>query len=169
MTAIWFCSDLHIHHGMVAGLRGFADVDDHDAAVAANWDRLVRPGIKHLVSGNHDETHPMRSRAHKRMRRWLDVFETVQSVATLRIAGQRVLLSHFPYRDDPDGDHAPESRHAEWRMPDTGQWLLHGHTHSHIQVRGRQIHVGLDAHQLRPVPLPWVADTISKGHTHVRS
>lgn len=197
MTAIWFCSDLHIGHSLVAGLRGYETADEHDAALAANWDRIVRPtdqvwvlgdvvgrrgherygldwiaqrhGTKHLVAGNHDACHPMHSKAHKELRRWLEVFETVQQTATMRIAGQRVILSHFPYRDDPDGDHTPVIRHAEWRMPDTGQWLLHGHTHSDIQVRGRQVHVGVDAHDLRPIPLTWIAETITKGTPNVHA
>ncbi|SLG32789.1 serine/threonine specific protein phosphatase [Mycobacteroides abscessus subsp. abscessus] len=194
MTNIWFTADLHLGHRKVAEIRGFGDnTDAHNTALATNWDNLVRPGdqvwvlgdisighggpetralewvsarpgIKHLIAGNHDGCHPMHSRAHKTHRRFLDVFETVQSAATLKIVGQRVLLSHFPYRDDPDGDHTEVLRHNEWRPVDVGQWLLHGHTHSSIARRGRQLHVGVDAHDLTPVPLRWVEDQISRPH-----
>lgn len=186
MSAIWFTADLHIGHRKLAEIRGFGeDTDAHDAVLAANWDTHIRrddqvwvlgdislgrgqreeealqwvrrrPGIKHLISGNHDGCHPHHSKAHKALRDYLEVFETVASAATLKVFGHRVLLSHFPYANDPDGDHTPELRYPEWRMPDTGRWLLHGHTHSQVQVRGRQIHVGLDAHSLHPVSLHWV-------------
>ncbi|MBF6358099.1 hypothetical protein IU449_26750 [Nocardia higoensis] len=191
VTAVWFVSDLHIQHAKVAELRGFDDIDVHDAVLAANWDRVVRdtdqvwvlgdivgrrghehvgldwltarPGVKHLVSGNHDAVHPMHSQAHKVLRVWLEVFETIQSAATRKVLGHRVRLSHFPFMHDQDGDHTPELRHNEWRPVDIGGWLLHGHTHSNVQQRGRQLHVGVDAHDLTPVSLKWVEDRISEG------
>ncbi|WP_280476052.1 metallophosphoesterase family protein [Nocardia farcinica] len=189
MSAVWFTSDLHIGHTNVARSRAFRDVADHDQALAESWDRLIgprdqvwvlgdislgghraeaaalqwilgRPGIKHLVAGNHDGCHPMHREAHREQRVYLEAFASVQQTAVRRINGHRVLLSHFPFRDDPDGDHTPEIRYPEWRMPDTGQWLLHGHTHSPLPIRGRQIHVGVDAHGLRPVPLAWVENHV---------
>lgn len=190
MTAIWFLSDIHVGHRMVAGLRGFGDdIDAHDAALAANWDRVIRPddqvkvlgdvtgrrgdeqrglewiaqrpGIKDLISGNHDGCHPLHSKAHKVQADYLAVFRSVQQSGVMRIAGQRVLLSHFPYAG-PDGDHTAVIRYPEWRFPDTGAWLLHGHTHSDIQQRGRQLHVGVDAHDLGPVSLHWIEDRINE-------
>lgn len=185
MTAIWFTSDLHIGHPMVSGLRGFSDTAIHDAYLADIWDATVRsvdqvwvlgdlvgrrgdeqrglewvaarPGIKHLIAGNHDACHPLHSQAHKAQRLYLEVFESVQQSATRKILGQRVLLSHFPYL----ADHTAEARYLEWRFPDTGRWLLHGHTHSSAQQRGRELHVGVDAHGLAPVSLHWVEERIS--------
>lgn len=189
MSNIWFTSDLHIGHTPIAALRGFSTVAAHDATLADRWDAIVRPsdqvwilgdlsiggkattaalnwiaarpGVKHLIAGNHDDCHPMRSKAHKQ-RRFLQVFESVAAAGTLKIAGQRTLLSHFPYAGDPDGDHTTEPRYPEWRLPDTGQWLLHGHTHSPIQQRGRQLHVGVDAHGLAPVSRTWIEDRINE-------
>ena len=190
MTGIWFTSDLHISHRFVAGLRGFDDVEAHDAQLAANWDKVIRPvdqvwmlgdvcgtrgteaaalewvsqrpGIKHLIAGNHDGCHPMHHEAHKVQRAYLEVFASVQQSAIRKISGQRVLLSHFPY-GSPGGDHTDVIRYPEWRFPNDGRWLIHGHTHSNIQQRGRQLHVGLDAHDLRPVPLRWIEDRIAEG------
>lgn len=192
MTGIWFTSDLHVGgHVKVSELRGFATTDEHDAELARRWDAVVRPtdqvwvlgdvvgrrghetrglewiserpGIKHLVSGNHDDTHPLHSGAYKALPTWLEVFATVQSAATRKIAGHRVLLNHFPFANDPEGDHTTVLRHIEWRPMDVGGWLLHGHTHSDIQQRGRQLHVGVDAHGLEPVPLKWVEERIIEG------
>ena len=190
MSAIWFTSDLHVGHRMVAGLRGFGDdTDAHDAALAANWDTVIqpddqvwvlgdltgrrgdeqrgldwimeRPGIKHLISGNHDASHPLHSRAHKAQQDYLSVFASVQSAGVRKISGQRVLLSHFPY-GSAGGDHTETIRYPEWRFPDLGGWLIHGHTHSSIQQRGRQLHVGVDAHQLAPVSLHWIEQRINQ-------
>lgn len=183
---VWFTSDLHLGHRMVAGLRGFGtegeswvDIPAHDAALAKRWDALVdkrdtvwvlgdlclqsrtatdralewigsRPGTKHLVAGNHDRVHPGCERqGYKHLRQYLEVFESVQPFARRRILGQDVLMSHFPY----SGDHTAEDRFPEWRLPDTGKWLLHGHTHSRSAGEGRMIHVGVDAWDLEPVPL----------------
>lgn len=191
VTAIWFVSDLHVGHRLVSVLRGFGDdTDAHDAALAANWDRLVRPvdqvwvlgdvigrrggeakglawiaerpGTKHLIAGNHDACHGMHTEAHKVLPQWLEVFASVQQTAVRKILGQRVILNHFPQRDDPDGDHTAVLRYPEWRMPDTGGWHIHGHTHAKIQRRGRQLHVGPDAHALKPVSLHWVENQIGE-------
>lgn len=58
-----------------------------------------------------------------------------------RIADQVVLLSHFPYGNRDRG--AP--RYLQYRLPDLGEWLLHGHTHSNERQLGKEIHVGWDA------------------------
>lgn len=189
----WYTADLHIGHRLLAGLRGFDSVEEHDTELARRWDARVgagdrvwvlgdisvggrrqetaalewiarRPGEKHLITGNHDGCHPMRSRA----AHWQAVylaggFASVQQTAVHKIAGRRVTLSHFPFRFDPDGDHTPENRFEEWRVPDIGQCLLHGHTHSESQVRGRQIHVGADAHELAPVPRAWVTEQVERA------
>ncbi|WP_062979877.1 metallophosphoesterase [Nocardia flavorosea] len=192
MTGIWFCSDLHVGgHKLVAGLRGFGEnTDAHDAELARRWDAVVRPddqvwvlgdvigrrgheeaglawiaarpGVKHLIAGNHDDVHPLHSGAYKALPQWLTVFATVQQSAVRKFAGQRVLLSHFPYAGE-GGDHTEVIRYPEWRFPDVGRWLLHGHTHSSVKQRGRELHVGVDAHGLAPVPLKWVEERITAG------
>lgn len=181
---MWFTADLHLGHRLVSGLRGFhrtdgePDVDAHDGAILANWDRTVAtddvvwvlgdlavtgsrvrllailatinalPGRKHLITGNHDPVHPMHRSAHKWQRTYLETFESVQPFARVAVAGQRVLLSHFPY----GADHTESPRYGQYRLRDEGAWLLHGHTHAPVQRTGpREIHVGLDAWRLRPV------------------
>lgn len=173
---VFFSSDSHFRHQMVAGIRGFADRDEHDEAVIAAWNKTVRPGdmvwhlgdvglggeteilervtrlngVKHLVTGNHDPVWPGHRDSRKHQRRWFDVFESVQAFAKARIDGRTVLLSHLPYLGQ--GDHTAEERHTQFRLHDEGAWLLHGHTHSKERLDGpRSVHVGLDAWDLRPV------------------
>jgi calcineurin-like phosphoesterase family protein len=40
--AVWFTSDTHFCHAKVAELRGFATRDEHDEAIIANWNQIVR-------------------------------------------------------------------------------------------------------------------------------
>lgn len=195
MSGIWFTSDLHIGHANVAATRNFDDVSVHDEILGFYWDKAIRPddqvwvlgdicmssrgrgraeeyalnwisrrpGVKHLIAGNHDGCHPMHREAHKAQRRFLEVFESVQQSGVRKIAGERVKLSHFPF----DLDHTAVLRYPEWRFRDDGGVLIHGHTHSDMQVtysghtKSLQLHVGVDAHGLRPVPLSWIEQQIS--------
>lgn len=52
MGSIYYTSDIHHGHRLVADLRGFDDVEDHDAALAANWDKTVRPDDTVWVLGD---------------------------------------------------------------------------------------------------------------------
>lgn len=190
MSGIWFTADLHLGHTLLAGLRGFGeDTAAHDAEIARRWDFLVkpqdqvwvlgdlcigrgrshhaaldwigeRPGIKHLIFGNHDSGHPMHREAHKVQAEYFRVFASAQQSGMRKIAGQRVILSHFPYATD----HTETARYPEWRVPNHGQWLLHGHTHSaEKRTSSVEIHVGLDAHGLSPVPIKWVEHVIARA------
>lgn len=189
-ATVWFISDLHIGHQLVAGLRGFDDVTAHDNYLAAQWDSCVgddetiwvlgdissggsaaqrnalawlknRPGVKHLIAGNHDGIHPMHRDAHKWHAQYQDVFVSVAQSARRRIHGQEVLLNHFPYQGDQ-----PWHRHDQWKLPDYGVPVLHGHTHlsdtESLSLKGtRQIHVGVDAHDFRPVSIEYVRNKLA--------
>lgn len=173
---VYYSADTHFSHALVAGLRGFASQEEHDQAVVDNWNAVVKPddmvwhlgdvglgrelgainaathlnGVKHLIAGNHDRCWPGHRDSRKRQRAWLGAFESVQAFAKTRIDGRMVLLSHLPY--EGAGDHTAEERYPQFRLPDHGEWLIHGHTHSHLRVDGpRSVHVGLDAWGLRPV------------------
>ena len=112
--------------------------------VVSGW-----PGVKHLVTGNHDPVGPHNRRGYRLMRRYLDVFESVSPYQRRRINGIEVMLSHYPY----GGDHTVTDRYEAIRLRDVGLPLLHGHTHDaatrhHLSNRGTpQIHVGWDAWQ----------------------
>jgi calcineurin-like phosphoesterase family protein len=178
---VWFTSDPHWGHAFVSGIRGFSDPAEHDASLLANYQRLIRPedqvwwlgdlamnkpdhalaiidsipGTHHLVTGNHDRCSPIFRDAHKWQRAYLDVFASVQAFARRRIVSSEVLLSHFPYADGTsDADHTEYPRYSQYRLPDEGRWLIHGHTHNAAQkLHGRQVHVGVDAWNFEPVSL----------------
>lgn len=171
MSGVWYISDLHIGHKLVAGIRGHDTPASHDNRLAEIWDGAVesgdqvfvlgdisingkqpaldwfseRPGIKHLISGNHDPVHPMHRTAQKLLPVWLEVFATVQPFARRRLNGHEFLMSHFPYASWGDGEHREGSRYDQYRLPDMGLPLLHGHTHGTEKGHGRMLHVGVDA------------------------
>lgn len=114
----------------------------------------ARPGIIHLYSGNHDATHPMHSSARRALQEWmsLGIFATIQSQGSVKIDGQRVLISHFPYQGE--GGRDMEDRHTEWRFRNEGLPLLHGHEHKANVLEAdvpNQFHVGLDSWDLELV------------------
>lgn len=160
------------------------DTEAHDACLAENWDRVVghddtvfvlgdisinpkrdkafewiqaRPGRKHLIAGNHDEVHPMHSKALQAQMSapWRDTFLTMNPWLRLKMQGRTVLLSHFPY--EGEGSRDIEDRNVEYRLKDAGLPLLHGHTHhthtAHQSSSGtHMLHVGVDAWGMNLVP-----------------
>jgi calcineurin-like phosphoesterase family protein len=174
MSKRLFTADTHLGHTLMARIRGFASVDEHDNAIIANWNRevgtsdqvivagdavmgirrLTLPlfrqmnGRKFLIAGNHDDCWPGHSNALSRMRPYLEVFEAVQPFMRLTVEGQTVLVSHFPYHADRND----QPRYTQYRLRDEGNWLLHGHTHSTTRrTSAREIHIGMDAWGLTPV------------------
>lgn len=182
MTKRFFTSDTHKGHGLVARERGFVvpdefvwdaraqdhlpkpDTDAHDAAIAANWDRVVgpddtvfvlgdisinprrenafewfreRPGKKHLVCGNHDAVAGFHSKAVNEQQKpeWADTFATIRDFLFLKIGGRRVALSHYPYDGEGGREDIGEDRMPEVRLRDVGLPLLHGHTHEKLKYR----------------------------------
>ncbi len=183
MSNVYFTSDLHWYHRLVTKLRGFGEGEDaitaHNDALIKGWHSVVKkdddivwvlgdlivnsgtldkalgimsrlPGRKRLVLGNHDPAHPMHRDAFKWIHKYDDVFEYVTPFARIKVNGKNVLLSHFPY----NLDHTHDARFEQWRLKDEGEFLLHGHTHSDVRVSSsRELHVGVDAWDLKPVPL----------------
>lgn len=178
MSQTFFTSDTHFGHAFVAHLRGHDDdTAAHDEDIVRAWNETVTKrdtvfhlgdvtlapiariapliarlnGTIHLISGNHDRSHPVFRRAHLETAKYLESFASVSLFARVRLHADLgdVLLSHFPYegegrREDPD-------RHVGYRLRDLGVPLIHGHTHDRDQ-RGSftsygtpMMHVGWDA------------------------
>lgn len=174
MSTIFFTSDLHLGHKRVSELRGFATPEEHDAHIISVWNKRVTNrdivyilgdiavhkyenaldiiknqlnGTKHLISGNHDVVHPMHHRGQSRAEqlRWLETFETITPFLRKKYNGSEFLLSHFPYESWGDGEYREGSRYNQYRIPDTGIPLIHGHTHGTERGHDNMLHVGWDA------------------------
>lgn len=115
-------------------------------------------GRKHLITGNHDAPFPGHRESHKHQAKWMAWFESIQPFARRRVAGTEFLMSHFPYAADRG-----EARYTQYRLRDEGAFLLHGHTHSHLRMTSpTELHVGLDAWGLAPVPEQNVMNYLEK-------
>ena len=174
MSTVFFTADLHLGHKKVSELRGFATPEEHDAHIISVWNRRVTKrdtvyvlgdialsnheraldiiknelnGTKHLIAGNHDIVHPMHKRGHSRAEqmRWLDTFDTIAPFLRKTHNHRQYLLSHFPYQSWGDGDHREGSRYNQYRIPDVGIPLIHGHTHGQERAHDNMLHVGWDA------------------------
>lgn len=178
----YFTADLHLGHRKVAEIRRATTVSGHDHLILGYLRSILKPGDRlwilgdvsggreeqdvldrlqilaskaqidlHLIAGNHDSIHPMHrhsERAHQNFRR---AFTSIDSMGTFRHDKRKIMLSHFPY----EGDRGV-TRYPEYRLPDTGVPIIHGHTHSSEKVSYSaagtlQICVSLDAWGLKPV------------------
>lgn len=76
----------------------------------------------------------------------------------LKINGEMVLLSHYPYYPSKFKIFLNKIKGLnndlyEYRLQDRGLWLIHGHTHNHEKSRviKKQINVGVDNWDFKPV------------------
>jgi calcineurin-like phosphoesterase family protein len=92
-------------------------------------------GTKHLIAGNND---PPAVRA-------LAGWAGVRDLAELVVDGRRLVLCHYPLR--------------AWNGQHRGALNLHGHSHGRLKPLPRQIDVGVDAWDFRPIGL---ADILSR-------
>ena len=77
----------------------------------------------------------------------------------MEIAGENVLLHHFPYRNEAD----PNQKHFAHRPVDQGRWLIHGHVHDRWKVIKKQINVSVEVWDFSPVAIETLAQLIKAG------
>lgn len=144
------------------------DISINGKQPALDW-MAERPGNKILITGNHDPVHPGFFRnAWKVMAPWREVFVDIQPYYRIALLGQQVLISHLPYlgtgaEGKRDNGEEVEPRGVQWRLPDLGMPLIHGHTHgperAHLSDKNTpELHVGLDAWDLNLVHQDTVLD-----------
>lgn len=187
--SVYFTSDSHFGHRAMIERQWrpqFATVAEMNEYMVDNWNVVVGPkdivwhlgdfgmggmmhflqivprlhGTIHLITGNHDHPWPGGRDAHKYQQAWLDAgFASIQQYARRRIHGTNVMMCHFPYEVD--------ERHGalfkRYQLQDDGDWLIHGHVHGAWKVKGRQINVGVDVWDFRPVHLDQIAEIMSAG------
>lgn len=182
---IWFTSDTHFGHERIIELcnRPFATVEEMNEALIDNWNRVVEPtdlvyhlgdavmgtfaenvqilgrlnGTIILIPGNHDR---VSSAYHHRNPAARERFAQMYIDQGVVIGAEhsRVFpdfdLCHYPFTDE---------RYPELCPEDFGQWLIHGHVHDEWQINGRQINVGVDVWEFRPVSLNTILDITGLG------
>lgn len=153
----FFTSDTHFGHKNIIKYcnRPFADTDEMDEAIIANWNNIIGDtdtvfhlgdlalgdssrwdsilkrlnGYKIFVVGNHDRI--FAGEKPRQREKWDEKYhewfdEVYDNFVGLELEGGPVVnLSHFPY----EADHMAEARYMEYRLEDRGTVLIHGHTH----------------------------------------
>ena len=155
---VFFTGDTHFGHAGARALyrRPFPSVPDMDAAMQARWNAVIGPadevwhlgdfaighaaaamaallerlhGRKHLVTGNNDGP------ATTGLAGWASVLP----YAELMLDGRGLVLCHYAFRT--------------WRNMGRGWLNLHGHSHGRLEPLPRQVDVGVDAWDFRPMTL----------------
>lgn len=83
----------------------------------------------HLIAGNHDSVSSIHKYGRRKQREFLETFDSVQQFAPINLGGYMALMSHFPYSNLGDGENRNTIRYLEFRLPNMGVPLIHGHTH----------------------------------------
>lgn len=201
----WFTSDIHFGHANCIKFcnRPFSDIYEFKEKFISDWNKLVKPedlcifvgdvffyhtktemketlarmnGRKILVRGNHDFEHRVMMNAG---------FELSVDELVMKIAGERVHLSHYPFRMSEglflwvktkriiykilkylgfQMNSIYIEKYHNLRPKDNGQFLIHGHTHSKHKINGRAIHVGVDAWNFKPVNIQQISNLIQEVH-----
>ena len=184
-----FTADLHLGHANIIRYSGrpFRDLEHMNRALVDNWNDIVDSddevwilgdlalgrlddslplvaklrGHKTLLCGNHDRCWDGRPDAAK----WLARYEAVGIDAVVHgnvetvIGGLPVVCSHFSY----EGDQYDRGRFDRYRPADNGGVLLHGHVHEQWRRKGRQINVGVDVSDFRPVDETVLAEFVTSN------
>lgn len=126
-------------------------------------------GSKFLCPGNHDFVHSYNKKSRNETKRleWIKKYEEygwtiLPEQTTIDIEGIGVVnICHMPYASYGDHmDAEKNDKYAKWRPKDDGKYLLHGHTHSLEKIKGRNIHVGIDAWNCFPVSIEQIKNVI---------
>lgn len=185
---VFFTADHHFGHARINTLAGrpFDTVDDMNTALIDRWNTTVGPddhvwvlgdfamgriadslplakklnGHKFLIAGNHDRIHPSHGHTGDKLDAWTAKYTDAGfTIVPHGPIFPGIHASHFPFT----GDHTDDDRHTAHRLPDDGNWLLHGHTHGMWRKRGRMIDVGVDAWNGFPVPWATIVDLMNTG------
>jgi len=160
--AVLFTADTHFGHAGALALyrRPFASVPEMNAAMVTRWNETVGPdddvwhlgdlalrttaadaavllralnGRKHLITGNNDPTDIAA----------LPEWSSTQAYAELIVDGRLLVLCHYAFRT--------------WNGMRKGALNLHGHSHGRLKPLPRQVDVGVDAWDFRPITVAQAA------------
>lgn len=152
-TPTFFTADLHLGHDAIRRhcQRPFADTDEMNRAITANWNSVVPKkalvyilgdfawsnhrqhlarlnGSKILIMGNHDKMDQVS----------LSQFAEVHKLLDRRFDGHDVTLCHYKMQSYRNSFH--------------GAWHLFGHSHCRMLPGPLSFDIGVDAWNFFPVP-----------------
>lgn len=175
---IWFIGDHHFMHRNIIKYTGrpFESILIMNQIMIDRWNEVVGPndlvyhlgdfifggknlikrfaevlnGDKILIKGNHD----------KNANRFLDAgFLEVHDRIELNIAGENVIICHYPYFNDLE----PYLKFSDKRPKDEGQWLIHGHVHKAWLFNEKMINVSVENWNYYPVSINYINQLIKEN------
>lgn len=162
MSTVWFTSDTHfLHKKLALEIRGFETEKEHDEALIANFNGVIKPedavfhlgdfslknpatnmeyfcdvmarlnGYWNLISGNHDSCWSGHRDAHRHRGDYL-----LMGFESVQDFAKRKLNDNYILLSHFPyaGDHTLEQRHTQFRLRNEGLTLLHGHTHAKEKI-----------------------------------
>ena len=127
-------------------------------------------GVKHLIHGNHDFTHPYhkKSKNKENQDKWIQIYKdwgwaSVQDEFVLEHDDIKLRLAHLPYTNDLF--HGNGDKYEKFRPNDNGMVLLCGHVHEKwgLERSGKNtlmINVGVDRHGYAPISIDRVMEIL---------
>jgi calcineurin-like phosphoesterase family protein len=164
-VTVFFTADTHFgdHRVLNISKRPFSSVDEMDAAMTQRWNAIVGAedevwhlgdfarngkiaakifpllnGRKHLIVGNNDTPAVLNLN-------WM----SVQSYAEITVDSAPLVLCHYPFRT--------------WNGIGKGVINLHGHSHGRLKPIKRQLDVGVDVRDFRPVTFAALTNASHSG------
>ena len=167
MNKIFFTSDLHINHRMVAKMRGFStgddindvDLDQYHNTLITNWNSRIDDKDKVYILGDVCLTGKMdivvpiveqlngekilivgnHDKKNLKKDEFRNLFSRIKDYYELSYNKNKICMSHFPFEF--------------WNQKHHGSFMIHGHIHSKNPIRNkkqRKMDVGLDGNKLFP-------------------
>jgi len=158
---IWLSADHHFGHANILGYTGRKqeNVWEMNKVLTDNWNALVKPGDTvyylgdfsfesdrykqylngnkfYLIKGNHDKP------------KFNYLFNEVVSSMELKIGEFNCLLTHIPIELDRI---YKKGTQPDFSALDRYSYILHGHVHTAFVVKGKNINVGCDVWDYKPI------------------
>ncbi len=164
---LWFTADHHFGHGNIIRFCGrpFANVEEMNETLIANWNKVVRPqdtvyhlgdlfllpsgeakkirarlnGTICLIRGNHERTAESLQGAFAWIKDYYELKVADVDVPPARQHMQHIVLCHYAFR--------------VWNRSHHGAWHLYGHSHGTLpEIPGQlAFDVGVDCHEFTPI------------------
>lgn len=167
---IWLSADFHFGHANILGYCGrpFGDVHEMNVKMTNYWNELVMPDDKViclgdfsfqsdryignlngdiiLIKGNHDKD----KHSH--------LFDFVCDGMAMKIGEFKCFLTHWPI----EAGWKYKNNSPELKLLDVYDFIICGHVHEKWKVKGKNINVGVDVWDFKPIHIDELARFLRK-------
>jgi calcineurin-like phosphoesterase family protein len=148
---IFFTSDTHFNHQLMAHMRGYNSIKEHDDWLIHCWNQQVKRGdiVWHLGDfcfGDHKIVRSIRAKLNgainlvrgnhdiaNRIHNIKGLFSSISDIKEVKIKGNRTILCHYAFRT--------------WASSHYNSWSCHGHSHGGLLPQGKQLDVDIGSNR----------------------